>query len=90
MHPPPAKIGVQLGAHPMFYGSVNLSSVLVPLSGQASHIVPLVMGGLDGGAGSLAERALPTCRALDLWAARSRPAAHAPAVSDHGFSFQAA
>ena len=74
----------------MFNGRLNLSSVLVPLSGQASHIVPLVIGGTDAGAGSLAERALPTCRALDLWAARSRPATQAPAELEHGFSFQAA
>lgn len=53
----------------MFDAGLSLSSLLVPLSGQASHMAPIVLGATDTGVASLADRALPTCRALDLWAA---------------------
>ena len=55
----------------MFDAGLSLSSLLVPLSGQASHIAPVVIGGADAAFASLGERALPTCRALDLWAAHA-------------------
>lgn len=75
----------------MFNGRVNLSSLLVPLSGQASHIVPLVLGGgTDLGSPSIAERAIPTCRALDMWAARASASDASPLPVERGFGFQPA